>query len=94
MATVIGDSHLNFLWPRFAAGRQLFRPSRSAVQGWGTRPHSRSSTRWTDEIEAAVDAPLQLWTRKAALRGEWRGIVKLASGPNMRTRSLLQERND
>jgi hypothetical protein len=45
----------------------------------GTRPRGRSPMRWTDQIEAAVDASVYANIRKATTREEMRRVVKLAT---------------
>ena len=54
---------------------------RLVVQGKveGCRPRGRSPMRWTDQIKAAVGGPLHTSIRKAAVRDEWRRVVKLAT---------------
>lgn len=55
---------------------------RLVVQGKveGTRPRGRSPMRWTDQVRTAVDVPLHVCSRKAAVREEWRRIVKSVTG--------------
>ncbi|KAI8433243.1 hypothetical protein MSG28_015319 [Choristoneura fumiferana] len=54
---------------------------RLVIQGKveGTRPRGRSPMRWTDQVKAAIEGPLHASIRKAAVREEWRRIVKLAT---------------
>ncbi|KAL4705114.1 hypothetical protein ACJJTC_009745 [Scirpophaga incertulas] len=56
---------------------------RLVVQGSveGTRARGRSPMRWTDQVKAAVDGLLYECTRRAAVREEWRRLVKRATEP-------------
>ncbi|KAL0879221.1 hypothetical protein ABMA27_003004 [Loxostege sticticalis] len=58
---------------------------RLVVQGKieGTRPRGRSPMRWTDQIKAAAqEGSVTECARKAAIREEWRRIVKRATNPD------------
>lgn len=56
---------------------------RLVVQGTvdGTRPRGRSPMRWTDQVKTVTNGTLYECTRKAAVRDEWRRIVKRATNP-------------
>ena len=64
---------------------------RLVVQGKveGQRARGRSPMRWTDQVKAVMKDPLYECTRKAAVREEWRGIVKHATHPQMTTTTTL-----
>ncbi|CAH2223358.1 jg25048 [Pararge aegeria aegeria] len=47
----------------------------------GTRARCRSPMRWTDQVKAAVEAPLHECARKVTAREECRRIVKRAITP-------------
>lgn len=51
---------------------------RLVVQGIieGTRPRGGSPLRWSDQIKAALNGPVNECTRRAAVREEWRRPVK------------------
>ncbi|KAL4710715.1 hypothetical protein ACJJTC_004360 [Scirpophaga incertulas] len=56
---------------------------RLVVQGSveGTRARGRSPMRCTDQVKTAVDGSLYECTRRAAVREEWRRLVKRATEP-------------